>query len=35
MEDQNDNSDIGDIQNGNSASNIAFDLSKNKNLINK
>ena len=35
MEDQNDNSDIGEIQNGNSASNIAFDLSKNKNLINK
>jgi len=35
MEDQINNSDVGDIQNGNSASNIALALSKNKNLINK
>jgi hypothetical protein len=35
MEGQKDNSDIGDIQNGNSTSNIALALSKNKNLINK
>ena len=35
IEEQINNSDVGDIQNGNSASNIALALSKNKNLINK